>query len=402
MRARTFNFRAYRYRFPERKKRYLVILLDLAVRLILLPGCWLPVFRKREIDRAGIKKILVVRNDGIGDFILSLPALQALRQSFNSCWITILLPAWQEELALASGIFDEVITFDDRRTRYLFSPARFKRLFWKMLSKVPSLRSKRFDLAIDMRGDMRNRAVIFLSGIPRRLGFDIGGMEYLLTRQVNYREKTHEVEHFLDLVRACTGTIRENNFPLNLVSTPEDQKIVAGFLENNAIRLRQDFLIIVHPVSRWPAKEWPKEKFSALCDQLAGRHKAKIVFIGAAQDILPVQGIISLMREKAVFFNATLVQLSVLLGKADLFIGNDAAPMHLAALLKIPVIALFGPTDPEIFGPYGQGHTVVKSDIVCSSCSKQACSRPQRFCMDRISVDQVLAMADQYILPNRL
>ncbi|MBU4488723.1 MAG: glycosyltransferase family 9 protein, partial [Candidatus Omnitrophica bacterium] len=276
----------------------------------------------------------------------------------------------------------------------------FKKLFREMLGRAPYLRQKKFDMAIDMRGDMRNRIVMFLASVPCRIGFDIGGMEWLLTHQVHYKEGVSEVEHFIDLISSCTGKGHAESVGCTIPAPAEDKEVVGQFLKANNITLGQDVLIIVHPVSRWPAKEWPKEKFAALCDKLISQRDAKVIMVGAVEDAESINKILAQMKEAPALFTGTLVQLSALLKKADLFIGNDTAPMHMAALLRTPTIALFGPTDPEIYGPYGEGHSVVRPDIPCLCSSKKICRNPKRFCMDTISVERVFGIAEKYI--NRL
>ncbi|MBT9168586.1 MAG: Lipopolysaccharide core heptosyltransferase RfaQ [Syntrophomonadaceae bacterium] len=391
------NLRGYKYRFPEKWKRYFIIVISLMGYLIFFPLSIVNLFRRKEIDHKRIKKILLVRNDGIGDFVLSLPALDVLRQSFPQTKITVFIPSWQEEIASASNLFDEIVIFDNKKSDYLSSSLKLKNLFVDMLKQVSMLRKHHFDLAVDIRGDIRNRVIIFLSAIPYRLSFDIGGLESLLTHEIHYRENTHEVDHFNDLFSFCGSNNLASNFELNI--TTKDKEKIEQFLESNGILLGEDFLVAVHPVSRWPAKEWPKEKYAELCDWLMTKWRTKIVMIGSSEDLKEVEKILLLMNEKPVITAGvlSLLQTVALLKEADLFIGNDAAPMHIAAALKIPVIALFGPTDPEMYGPYGEGHSVIRPDIPCRCSSKKVCSNPMQFCMNSISVDSVFDHAERYI-----
>ena len=187
------------------------------------------------------------------------------------------------------------------------------------------------------------------------------------------------------------------NFELDIKT--EDKEKAGQFLRINGIFPGEDFLVVLHPVSRWPAKAWPKVKYAKLCDRLISQKRAKIVIIGATEDRKEIEETMVLMKEKPAMAAGalSLLQSVALLKMSDLFIGNDAAPMHIAAALKIPVVALFGPTDPEIYGPYGEGHTVIRANMTCKCPSRKICSDPAHFCMDSISVDSVFNYAEKYI-----
>lgn len=391
------DLKNYKYRFPEAKRRRGVLFLNAAVYIFILPVLLFDLLRRRCRGADKMKRILIVRNDGIGDFILSLPALRLLRTAFKDSYLCALVPPWQKELALASNVFNKVIVYGDEKGGYLFFSHEFKGMFFEMLRKILVLRKMSFDAAIDMRGDLRNRIVIFLSGIPRRIGFDIGGMEYLLTQEVHYKKGVHEVRHFSSLVASCCGDTRLEDEGPYISAGPSDEDFVKRFLVDNAILPKEMPLVVVHPVSRWPAKEWPKERFSILCDRIIGELKAGVVVVGAPEELSSLKDVISRMRGKAVPFMGTLLQLAALLRKADLFIGNDTAPMHMSALLGTTTVALFGPTDPVIFGPYGEGHVVVGPLVLCRCRSKKSCSYPGDSCMESIAVERVFGVVQKYI-----
>ena len=218
------NIWGYKHRFSEKGKRYAVTTISLLSYLISLPFVMMNLFRKKEIDHEKIEKLLIIRNDGIGDFILSLNALHTLRRSFRRAKITACIPSWQEEIAVASNLFDEIIIFDAKKSEYLSSALRFTNLFSDMLRQIPLLRRKQFDLALDIRGDLRNRIIIFLSAVPYRVSFDVGGMECLLTHQIHYREKTHEVDHFNDLAIFFTDDKIKYYVNFNVSMADEESK----------------------------------------------------------------------------------------------------------------------------------------------------------------------------------
>jgi len=210
---------------------------------------------------------------------------------------------------------------------------------------------------------------------------------------VHYKNGEHEVEHFKKLVLPYVNTYPIKDHKLSVVISDVDKTTVEQFLKNNDIDLVRDLLVIVHPISRWPAKEWPKDKFAKLCDRLIAQNRVRVAIVSAAEEASSISKVTVLMENKSALFTGTLVQLVALLKKAHLFIGNDAAPMHIAALLKVPTIALFGPTDPAIFGPYGKGHCIVVPESPCLCSSKKVCHNLERFCMNSISVDRVFSIS---------
>jgi lipopolysaccharide heptosyltransferase II len=149
-------------------------------------------------------------------------------------------------------------------------------------------------------------------------------------------------------------------------------------------------LIAINPVAKWETKLWPKKQFAELADMLIGQYDMKIVFTGGIKDYSIIQAITSSMKGRAINFagKTTLTELAALYEKAALVVSTDTGPMHLAAAVGTPVVALFGPTAPWRTGPYGTGHQLIKAELECSPCFKRRCETTD--CMYQISVDQVL------------
>jgi lipopolysaccharide heptosyltransferase II len=155
--------------------------------------------------------------------------------------------------------------------------------------------------------------------------------------------------------------------------------------------------IAINPLAKWETKLWPEDRFTQLADRIITRYGMKIIFTGSSEDRLLIDSIVSNMNQRAVNLSGktSLIELAALYEKAALVISTDTGPMHLAAAMGTPVVALFGPTAPWRTGPYGSGNKVVRIDMVCSPCFKRQCDRPD--CMQEISVDHVMEAVSSFI-----
>ena len=159
-------------------------------------------------------------------------------------------------------------------------------------------------------------------------------------------------------------------------------------------------LVIVHTQARWDTKRWAPRKIAELSDRLIEGYGAHIIFTGAKDDHSAVEEIVTLMRHTAVNASGktTLKELAFLLKHAKLMITTDSGPMHIAAAMGTPVVALFGPTAPWRTGPYTDTALIVSTHLPCSPCFKRKCDR-EKTCMQEISVAAVLAAVDKQMGP---
>jgi heptosyltransferase-1 len=182
--------------------------------------------------------------------------------------------------------------------------------------------------------------------------------------------------------------------PINAVEyrvsvSNQDRKKVDEILKKHGINGTK-FFIAINPVAKWETKLWPNDRFASLADKIISEYKVKIVFTGSPHDDPIIQDILFSMKGRAMNLagRTTLKMLAALYEKAALVISTDTGPMHLAAAVGTPVVALFGPTAPWRTGPYGTGHQVITAEMGCSPCFKRRCETIN--CMHRISVEQVL------------
>ena len=331
---------------------------------------------------------MIVKLSAIGDVIHTLPSLSALRKLYPLSHITWVVEEAAADIVNGHPDVDETLVF--RRKRWICFLGRGRQLrtcLREMRAFLKSLRSRDYDLVIDFHGLFKSALVVFLSRGKRRLGYDsmqeLSG--FFLNEKVHEDMKKHAVERYLDLVNHLGAPESEPEF--FIATGREDEKRTDLLLESFGLADDEPF-IAVNPVAFWETKLWADEKFARLCDRLRRELKYKVVFTGGSSDgsIAHIQ---SFMLQPSINLGGrtSLKDLACIFRRAALLVTTDSGPMHLAAAVKTPVVALFGPTSPARTGPYGAGHTVIRTDISCSPCYRKKCNSKE--CMEKISDETV-------------
>jgi lipopolysaccharide heptosyltransferase I len=243
-----------------------------------------------------------------------------------------------------------------------------------------TLRTRRYDLVIDLQGLLRSGLMTKATNAGVRVGFAEAreGSKYFYTQTVRGGREVHAVDRYLKIAAALGCDTKEVVFPLpQSADVSEKVKEVRDNL--------RDYIVLV-PGARWDTKIWPAGNFGALASMLP----LKSVVIGGSQDRARAEEIVRLSggRALSVAGETSLPELVELMRTARCVVTNDSGPMHIAAALDIPVAAIFGPTSPARTGPYGQRHIILKSERGCAPCYKRRCNDVQ--CMRDITVDMVL------------
>ncbi len=342
--------------WPLKKwKLALLGLIDSIGRPVVMAARAVGVLPTRE-SGAEPRKILVVELWQIGDIVLATPFLRALRGCFPSSRITLVGKPHAVELLAESGLVDEVIVAELPWTR----PKRKYALTdydWPSLGALMrTLRSRRFDLAFDARMDLRNNAFVALTGARRRVGFRYGGGDWLLTDAVPAEPRSHhKVDDWLALLGAagCTSLTERKCL---LRTSAQEQKNARWTL---ASRLqREGPIVAVHPGGSHAGKRWPLESFQHLCEELINRGDNVIAFedpAGFGRELEWVAGV--------VIFRPSLREMMAILEECALLVCNDSGPMHVAAALGVPTVAIFERGEPRWFGPVGEEHVVLAGEL---------------------------------------
>lgn len=323
-------------------------------------------------------KILVKGVNWIGDSLFMTPSLAALRTGFPSSHISLLINPWVREIFDGNPNIDEIIIYDEKgKEKTLKGKIRF----------IHSLKNKNFDMGIIMQPRSYKAALfVYLSGIPERIGYSHSLRNLLLTRRIKFpKAPIHDIDMFLNIVLSL-GVAPGKKDPY-LPFSPKANDWADRFLEEQGVN-RGELLIGVNPGAFKQSKRWPEPRYAELFDILIKEFKAKvIIFQGPGEDEI-VGKVLSLMREKAIIAKTGIKELAAISRRCKLFVGNDTGPMHVAAASGTPVIALFGPADPQRSRPWGRNHVVIKKDLPCSPCSKIICK--ELTCMKSITVEDVL------------
>jgi heptosyltransferase-1 len=289
------------------------------------------------------QRFLIVRLGSLGDIVHTFPAVAALRQTFPSAeivWLTH--PRWQY-LVESSSVASAVWTVEPRAVGSLGS----------VISRI---RATSWDAAIDYQGLWKSATLPFLGGVKRRIGFDSGsvreyGAHLLYTDRVQASAK-HIADQNGELsLRAGAGNPVAD---VTLRISPQDDEAVRAYLQNSGIRR----YIVLSPGGGWRSKCWPSDRYGAVCVQIWESLAIRcVVNYGPGEQDLPSEVRTSSGAASAPLgYNGTLGQLMALLRNAACVVGGDTGPLHLAAALGTPVVALFGPTDPARNGPYRVTH----------------------------------------------
>lgn len=347
--------------------------------------------------------ILIVKLSAIGDVLHTLPALNAIREAYPSARITWLIEEAAAPLITGHPALDRILV--SRRKSWVreIREGRWKPAIREAAGLIRMLRDTRYDLVFDFQALLKSGVLIALTRGRRKIGFG-RGMEHQEHSYLFLNERLPPVGMnihaiFRNLMMLESAGIHSRSIVYNLPIREDDRRTVMQLLARSAIAASRP-LICINPVAKWETKLWGNARFSELGDRLAERYGVCPVFTGAPEDRETVHQILSQMRHPGVDLTGktTLKTLAALYESADVLISTDTGPMHLGAAVETPVVALFGPTAPWRTGPMGDSHPVIRAGLPCSPCFKRRC--PTRECMDRISVEQVLAAVERVLSPS--
>jgi len=329
-------------------------------------------------------KILIRVPNWIGDSVLAQPAIETIAANFPEAELWLSAAEWVKEIFSADGRIAGIVPLP---------PGNDIRSFWAAARK---LKAQGFDIGILLTNSFGSGLLFFLAGIPQRWGYASDGRGLLLTKAVgdtNRDAPRHQVRYYLDLVSALG---LKAGAPGLRLTVPEEKKDQARrLLEELGVDPRQRLLILSPGAAYGPAKRWPASRFAELASLFQKRNNAAVVIIGSAAESGLAAEISSALDQKP--FDLTgktgLPQLIGLISRAHLFVSNDSGPMHLANALGVPVVGIFGPTDPAVTGPFEKPAAVVKKDVPCWPCSYRKCPYDHR-CMMLIDPEEVYRAAE--------
>ena len=350
-------------------------------------------------NQTGIERLLVVRLSAMGDIIHALPAATALRKAFPEATIGwVIEERWAELLCTLSTarsgprspqrpLADRIHTVNLkpwRRSLYSFQT-------WEQIAAaISEIRGVRYQVAVDFQGAARSALLARWSGAPTIYGAvhpreNVAGMVY--TRRVPTHGE-HVVEHALSLAGAVIG----QSVPLPDIELPCDETAEHD-CERKLAELGAREFALLNPGAGWGAKQWPAERYGQVATALAKDGIKPLVNFGPGEEEL-ARKVEAASEKVATPIACSLTQLISLTRRAQLFIGGDTGPLHLAAALKVPVVGIYGPTNPARNGPFGTRSVVLRSSSSVTSHARVAA--PEEGLLE-ITPEQVIAAARELL-----
>jgi ADP-heptose:LPS heptosyltransferase len=320
-----------------------------------LASKWINLLRSplRKIPR----RILVIRLDELGDLVTTLPVFEAFKRNYPEAELTVYCKAQMAQLIMEHPQIDRIVTsFDQLEGHY--------------------------DYIADLRG---NWQTLWFALSHRAARVDRGSHRFI--NRLRNREQGHEVD--LNL-RIIAPLLRQPVVKLSPRLYPSRRNIQQADLFLQRLDIQR--FVVFHTGARKLLRRWALQKWAELAVILYQRHDYQIVFAGGPEDEADIQKIQKRLPFETYSYagQGSLLDFAALVGKAAFMVGNESGPMHMAAAMDVPVLALFGPGQPEIFAPYGSRNKYLHVKLSCNPCDQLKCIHPQNPCINRIEVNDVL------------
>jgi|WetSurSiteA1Bulk_404760.scaffolds.fasta_scaffold00342_8 heptosyltransferase II len=333
------------------------------------------------------KNILVRGVNWIGDSVMTLPALRALRKALPESRISLLVKPWVSAVFDKDPNIDELLFYDDIHTGIIG-----KLKLSRMLNK------KKFCGALLFQNAFDAALIAFLSGIKYRAGYDRDGRGFLLTEKVpvpGNEKKEHQIFYYLNLLNQL-GISAPYSEPY--IHLTVDERLCA----RDIVKEMKRPLLGINPGATYgSAKRWFPERFAEIANWFISDTGGSVILFGGNQEVAIADEIYKqvIPEFRTTSFLASLAgksslrDLIALIAECNVFLTNDSGPMHIAYAVRTPLVALFGSTDPVLTGPPPQGHknshVVIKPDLSCSPCFERTCRNKDMRCMYAVTSDEV-------------
>lgn len=344
---------------------------------------------QREAAPAGGKlqpfRILIRSSNWLGDAVMTVPAVRAIKRGRPDAHVSILTPGKLADIWKAVPEVDAIIPFDPPKGKGLLRTIRGLFHPWKVASLI---KNRGFEAAVLLPNSIRTAFEVWLADIPRRVGYPGHKGRPLFLNQIPKEKKRklalppeHQVYHYLKLAEFIGADPKPADLAMATVSAPSSEVV----------------RIAVCPGAEYgPAKRWLPERFAEAMKRLSAERECHWFIVGTAKDQPVAAEILAALGDvphvENVCGRTTLAELISLLRSCDLLITNDTGTMHLAALLGTRSVAIFGSTEPQLTGPLGSGHTILRSRVECSPCFLRECPIDFR-CMKAIEASEVVSAA---------
>ncbi|ADL13654.1 lipopolysaccharide heptosyltransferase II [Acetohalobium arabaticum] len=329
------------------------------------------------------ERIVVIDLLYMGDLLFATPFFRNLRQKYPEAKIDLIVNANFYDIIEDNPHFDEVYAYDKDWS------------ITKSIQFARQLRSNDYDLGLNIHGNWRTAILLRIINPDYNVGYGTKGRGIWLDRSLVSSENKHMVEVYLDFLREL-GFSGLDDKGLELEIDPQAEESMEEFLASQGIT-EAERLVGLNTGGSWPTKQWMQEGFAQLADRLRWDYDSRVIFFGGPGDVERVEEIAAQMETEPVIAagKTGLKELAALASFCDLFISGDTGPVHVAAAVGTPTIAIFGPSDETKYQPYGDQHQVVKTELNCRPCGEHHCPEEHHNCMADITVEDILEIVEE-------
>ncbi|NCP09515.1 MAG: lipopolysaccharide heptosyltransferase I [Deltaproteobacteria bacterium CG_4_8_14_3_um_filter_51_11] len=337
-----------------------------------------------------VLRILIVKLSAIGDVVHTLPLLEVIKGNWPNARIDWVVEEDASALITDHPLLDRVLISKRKSWQRKIFQDSIGSVAGEVRGFLKELRNVRYDLVLDIQGLFKSGLITALARGKRKLGLsDAREISWLFYSEPSV--KVSPDEHAVDRYLKVAGFLGldalrwEGKIPVN--SGAKERVVV--LMEKNGLGDKP--VVAINPIAKWPTKLWSVEGFSKVADRLRKDFCCDVVFTGSSSDLPVIEEIAAMMKMPSVIFagETGLKELAFFLSRCSAMVTTDTGPMHIAAAMGCPVVALFGPTAPQRTGPYGDCHTVVTAGVTCSPCFRKRCYHMT--CMREIRTDDVIA-----------
>lgn len=322
-------------------------------------------------------KILIRGVNWIGDAVMTIPAIRALRKAYPESKISLLVKPSVSPIFERDPNIDEIMLYEER----------FSGIFGK-LRLAMKLRRGHFSNAILLQNAFDAALITFLAGIPERIGYSRDGRGFLLTNPIPFGaddRKIHHINYYINLLNAA-GIKANPSQPWIYLSV--DERLSA---RNKLSALKRPILGINPGAAYGSAKRWFPERFAQVANWFIKETNGSVAIFGGRNEVDIAEEIDKYINENKIFLAGmtSLRELISFVSECDVFVTNDSGPMHIAYAVGTPIVAIFGSTDTDLTGPVGDNNIVVKTDLSCSPCFERTCKDNDMRCMYTVTPEDV-------------
>jgi heptosyltransferase II len=337
------------------------------------------------VNPAAVGRIAVYHLNGVGDLVFSLPALLALRRLFPQAHITSILRPYLQDLLEPAGLVDRILPRPDRGARR------------ETPGFLRELRREHFELALLFSQSLSANVYALLSGAPVRVGFIDTIFPQLLSHALNLRGITSPAKLLYLVEQLGAQPAKRDYVGLLKTSVPQQERVSALLREAGREKARLAVISFGEGSLRpYPYKVWAPEKHVAVGQYLSRQGLTPLV-IGAKGEAGEAAALAEQIGGEAFSLagRTSLGELAELIGRAEIFLGIDSGPTHIAAAMGVPLVAIYGPTDPAVTGPQGSRQVILRKPRPCGPCVTPSCEgRP---CLEEISAEEAIAAVEQLL-----